>query len=66
MSTTEESVQEQMGPLKVYNRFETKWTERQVNQYWKGDWQDQNYFLQKHEIDVCQARGQFQFAGPQD
>merc|ERR1712037_472162 len=30
MSTTEESVQEQMGPLKVYNRFETKWTERQA------------------------------------
>merc|ERR1711990_112526 len=30
MSATEESLQEQMGPLKVYNRFETKWTERQA------------------------------------
>ena len=29
MSRAEES-QEPMGPLKVYNRFETKWTERQV------------------------------------
>merc|ERR1711997_452402 len=30
MSTIEESLQELMGPLKVYNRFETKRTERQA------------------------------------
>merc|ERR1712004_330556 len=30
LSTTQESAPEQMGPLKVYNRFEAKWTERQA------------------------------------
>ena len=33
LSTTQESAPEQMGPLKVYNRFEAKWTERQVNEH---------------------------------
>ena len=25
-----------MGPLKVYNRFEAKWTERQVNEHYEN------------------------------
>ena len=36
LSTTQESAPEQMGPLKVYNRFEAKWTERQVNEHYEN------------------------------
>ena len=36
LSTTQESAPEQMGPLKVYNRFEAKWTERQVNGHYEN------------------------------